>query len=298
MSKVKYYDFEVIKMSKKYCKRCWVFVLIILLLFVISLRKISAQPGDSEEKVHISPESEPNDEILNANTIQLDIVIQGEIKNDSDKDFYCFTSLSNCRDIIQIKIKDSAETLAPSLRVYDKEKSEITSGFYGVYTKTKGANLTHSFSAEAGSIYYVAIAPHYQKGKGSYKLIVKSLHAYDEYEPNDTVDHAKSVSFGEAIEAGIMDEKDRDFFKVKAVAKNGEATIRIENQSTTLAPRLRIYNSEKEEITKGYYGIYAKTAGSNLNHSFAIKSDSIYYFEVKSHYQKGYGNYKLTVNVK
>ena len=155
-----------------------------------------------------------------------------------------------------------------------------------------GANLKYSFTAQPSSIYYVHVTSSGHKTSGAYRLIIKPLRAYDEYEQNDDILQAKPIPVGKPIDAGKMDGQDQDFYQFKTSSRAGNITVFIENRSTTLQPALRVFNSEKSDIS-GWQS--SGNAGANLKYSFTAQPSSIYYVHVTSSGHKTSGAYRLTV---
>ena len=240
-----------------------------------------------EVKKGVDAELEPNNEILNPNVISLETWIKAAKADKKDRDYFRFTTPPVYRDIIQVSIENSSTTLKPGLRIFNSEKSDI-SDWQG--NTTAGSNLKYTFSAGPNESFYVLISS-YHETSGIYKLRVMPLRAYDDYEPNDTILNAKPITIGKSINAGKMDQFDNDYYQFKTSSGAGTITVFIKNLSTTLKPGLRIFNSEKSDISD-WQG--KTTGGANLNYSFASKPDSVYYILVSSYHNTS-GNYALTV---
>ncbi len=247
------------------------------------------KPVAGEVQAKISAEVEPNNEILNPNIISLATWIDAEKADKEDTDYFRFTSPPVYRDIIQVSIENISTTLKPALRIFNSEKSDI-SGWQ--VKKTGGANLQYSFSTGPNQTYYAQVTSDYGETNGAYKVIIRPLRAYDDYEPNDDILNAKLISTGKSIDASKMDNPDNDYYQFKTSSRAGTIMIFIKNRSTTLMPALRIFNSEKSDIS-GWQ--VKKTGGADLKYSFATEPDSIYYIVVTSHNGETSGKYSLTV---
>lgn len=113
-----------------------------------------------------------------------------------------------------------------------------------------------------------------------------------EVEPNNDILNPNNIALETWIKAAKADKKDRDYFRFTTPPVYRDIIqVSIENSSTTLKPGLRVFNSEKSDISDWQR---KTTGGADLNYSFASKPDSVYYILVSSHYETS-GNYALTV---
>ncbi len=214
-------------------------------------------------------ESEPNNNILESNTITLDQSVKAEILDNNDHDFFKFKYSDIRRDQVSVTLQNQSTTLRPSIKIYDSNKSEFTKAFDYTY----GANVSSVFSIGQGAEYYVQVLP--WNTKGAYVLKVEALRAYDEFEPNNDVFTATDFENRSVLEANIMDNGDTDWYRI--TAKNTEeVSVKLENRSRTLRPSLKIYNKNKSEIDKRF----DYTHGSDLEFSFKTTPGDIYYIAV------------------
>jgi tetratricopeptide (TPR) repeat protein len=249
----------------------------------------NGNPIVTELQINNSSEVEPNNEILTPNTIPLETWIDGVKTEQGDNDYYRFTSPATYRDIILISIENKSTTLIPQIRVFNKNKADI-SGWKS--NNTEGSNLQYSFSSAPNETYYVQLTSPYGTTNGAYKVIIKPLKSYDNYEPNDNILNAKLISLGKPLDASKMDSLDNDYYRFKTSSSAGTVKILIENKSTTLVPQLRVFNQEKSDIS----GWQSKnTAGANLTYSFVSEPSSTYYLVITSPYGSTNGSYTLTV---
>lgn len=231
-----------------------------------ALAKVSQQALEDHDH-----EVEPNNEPAQANILPLEKTVGANIADGNDTDFFRITTPPKYRDIVQVRIENESNTLSPGVRVFDSNKSTLG----GNYNDTAGANLEHSFVVSPDATFYVQV---YGRGSstGRYTITVKSLKKYDAYEPNDDIRHPAAVEIGKQIDANIMDGEDLDFYRFKTGAKGTTVKLHIENQSTTLRPGISVFDSNKSALG----GNYNDTAGANLDHSFSVQSDTVYFVEI------------------
>lgn len=236
-------------------------------------------------------EQEPNHTILQANVAEMGTGIAGEIAPANDVDFFQFQyrDAKNRRDIIAVRLENHSPTLRPSVALYNEDKSLAREWSAA---NADGANLELSFSAEPGKRYYVAVASNYSLSAGKYTLSVVPQKAYDQYEPNDDAFTASPIRFGQTIEANITERSDLDVYRLSGV--NGTSvTVRLENQSNTLRPSIRVLSADKA-LARNWEA--ANTEGADLTFSFAAAPGQEYFLEVGATYGVSAGRYKLSTH--
>jgi hypothetical protein len=238
-------------------------------------------------------EVEPNGDFFSSTVIQLPALVQGKISGGSDADYFKFATPFPYRDFVKIQIQNPSPTLGLRLDLYDGLGSGVTlkSG-YGYATANRGFNLDASFAAEPNSVYYIKISS--GAGEGNYVLSIVPLGAYDAYESNDDVFHAAPIQINQPINAGIMDGKDKDYYKIVTSSQVSTVTVLVQNPSPTLGLRLDLYDGLGSGVTlKSGYSYATANHGFNLDASFAAKPNSVYYIKISS--GAGEGGYTLTV---
>lgn len=236
-------------------------------------------------------EQEPNNTILEANPAEMGAAISGAIEPANDVDFYKFSyrDAKNRRDIVAVHLENQSNTLQPAVRVYNEDKSLFMDW---TAANAPGANLGFSFSAAAGRTYYVEVASTYGSSAGKYALSLVPQKAYDAYEPNDDAFTATPIQLGQVLEANIMDGPDLDWYHLSGI-KNKSVTVRLENQSTTLQPAIRVYHADKS-LHQDWTA--ANAQGADLQFSFDCEPGKEYYLEVTSTYGSTAGKYKLSTH--
>jgi tetratricopeptide (TPR) repeat protein len=251
-----------------------------------ALETLNALKAPAPEPKAISGrEAEPNNDIQHANILPVNRTIAAEI-TEGDTDYFQFTTGHPPRDIYRISIKNLSTTLAPAITVYDQQKGQL---FYDNSHATPGSDLDHDFSPAADQNYYVQI---WSNGntQGAYSLTVSPQHRYDAFEPNDDIRSAKAIPLGKTIEANIMDSGDTDYYEVTS-GSGKKLTASLKNTSTTLAPGITAYDSQKNQITYGS----RDTAGADMDLTWDAQPNTVYYVQVW-HGGSSSGSYTLTVH--
>jgi len=85
-------------------------------------------------------------------------------------------------------LQNRSPSLGLSVAAKDADKAPIGGGASGA----AAADIAYEFSATPGAIHYLQVSPHYSGG-GAYTLIVEPTHAFDAFEPNDTILTAREI---------------------------------------------------------------------------------------------------------
>jgi hypothetical protein len=236
-------------------------------------------------------ELEPNNEILKPNLLPLEKWVNGSIESESDVDYFKFTTPQQYRDIIKVEVKNKSTTLKPYLALWAANKNMLWESSEWAQLVTAGRNLKHSFSTEPNSDFYISIGGF--GTQGVYEAKITPLKAYDSYEPNEDILHAKPISLGTTIEANIMDGSDSDFYIFNTPSTSSLIIIAVENQSASLKPYLAVYNANKVLLWESSTWEPWVTSGQNLKHSFPVDPNTGYYAVVRG--LRTSGNYRLNV---
>lgn len=234
-------------------------------------------------------ESEPNDDGLATNAIELGTWVTGAIQTPKDADYFTFTTPETHRDWIRIELQNRSATLEPRLELFDAEKTSLGE----VHKTTRGADLAYAFVAEPARTYFARASNYYGQSVGVYLMRVAATKAYDAHEPNDDILSAKQINVGDAVAAGVMDRSDIDYFKFTSGDGEGAILARVENRSTTLQPEVAVYDDSKALMGSGHN----TTAGGDTSFSFRVRPRTTYYVRVRDYYTGAAGNYSLTVSL-
>ncbi|PYS83505.1 MAG: hypothetical protein DMF70_06540 [Acidobacteria bacterium] len=237
--------------------------------------------------VKAGAEQEANDTILQANTAEMGTNIAGAIAP-GDVDFFQFQYRDgkNRRDIVTVHLENKSATYQPMMALYKEDKSL----FQDWNGPSAGANQDLWFTAEPGKKYFVAVGSRYGSS-GQYILSVSPQKAYDQYEPNDDAFTATAIKFGQSVEANIMDGNDPDFYRLSGVGGN-TVNVRLENQSNTLRPMIRILNADKSVAREW---VTTNAEGAELAFSFSVTPGQDYFVELGGQYGS-MGKYRLSTH--
>ena len=250
---------------------------------IVRLQGLSA---DSAEPV--THEIEPNTSFTSANLIALDRPVEAEIAgNISDEDCFKFNAPQAPRDLLAIEISNLSGTLAPGVAVYD-ENTNLDER--GPDQADRGSNLTRYVAPPPNSVNYVRVRG-ISNTSGRYTLTVRSMKAFDQYEPNDDILSARKIPLHQPIEANIMDAQDTDHYAFVA-PRTGKISIDIRNRSATLVPALTTF---APDMRNSGFGPDLRTPGANLHHTITVEAFQMYYIQVWSQGNSS-GDYTLTVS--
>ena len=92
------------------------------------------------------------------------------------------------------------------------------------------------------------------------------------------------------MSASILDSLDQDWYRFKA--SSAALRVRMDNDSTTLAPQLVIYDENRSRLVNPYNGTNGASIDSNLN----ATPGKIYYIQVVPYGDTSVpGKYRLSV---
>ena len=235
-------------------------------------------------------EREPNNDTLNTNVIEIGQWVTAAISEASDRDVYSFTTPETYRDWIKIELDNRSTTLEPRITLFDSDKTNLGNR----YNTTAGANHSYSFVSAPGMRYSFQINNYYGKSTGAYLVRVVATKAYDNHEPNDGILDASPAKPGEPTSGEIMDKHDVDFFRFELGGAAKTMEVKLSNRSTTLRPRVMVFDDNKSEVANRYN----TTGGGDLGFSHDVTAGSTYYLRVSDYYSDAGGAYDLTVTLK
>jgi len=240
------------------------------------------------ENIQISSqEREPNDDVLHTNVIELGKWVTAAVGAPKDADYYVFTAPDVHRDWMRIEIQNRSTTLEPKAQLYNGKKASVGEA----RNTTAGGDLTYSFVTAPNAKYYLRVSNYYGESRGAYLLRVSPVKAYDAFEPNQDILNARKISPGAEVKAGIMDKHDVDYYMFENTGKKGKLTVKLENRSASLHPKVNIYDGRKAQLSERH----SSTGGANLEHSFDAEPGARYFVAVSDHYRDGAGEYTLTI---
>ena len=245
---------------------------------------VAAAPATSAQPGH---EAEPNNNPASANPLAPGAQIDGVIEKDGDADYYKVSASKPVRDLVEVSLENLSETLPPKLTLYDQNKSKLGNEYYDY---TPGANLTFSYTAEVGGTNYVRVSDVTNAG-GAYRLHLRYWDAADAQEPNDTAAQATDISLDKSVSGSILDSLDQDWYRF--TASSAALHIRMDNDSTRLAPNLIIYDENRSRLDNPYNG----TPGASIDYNLKATPGKIYYIQVAPYGDTSIpGKYRISVN--
>jgi len=210
-----------------------------------------------------------NSTLADARPLALDVAEAGELLTIEDTRFYKVDNALKFRDLALVRLQNESATLRPYLKILNADKSLIAEP----YDTSPGASVQRAVTLDPGQPLYVQVAPYGSTGK--YKISVTPQKAYDTFEPNDDSLTPAAVRIGTDINAGILDDKDHDWYRVSGASKTS-VKVTFENLSTTLRPDVKVYDGNKSMITEKYDG----TPGANLSFTVDLKALGDFFIEV------------------
>jgi hypothetical protein len=224
-------------------------------------------PGDSEV--------EPNNTIQEANPLWMDRPLQGIISPSiGDVDCYWFTTPRPPRDRIVIQVIARAASLIPRLKILDERGDLIT----GIKEATaSGSAVRWELSPPPNTLYYIEVGGA-SSSSGPYTVVVNAIHAYDAYEPNDTILNATRIVQGQDIEANIMDSDDTDFYAFVSPAA-GSVDIDVTSRSDDLILGVATFAPDLHNID---FAPDSKGPGAPVHHVLKVEANQMYYVQVFS----------------
>ena len=234
-----------------------------------------------------SQEKEPNNDGLNTNVMPLGVWVSAIIGEPSDADMFAFATPAIHRDWISIALDNRSTTLEPRLELFNSDKVSLGTR----HSTTPGAGLVYRFLGGPDEQYFVRVSNYYGKSIGGYLLRVMATTAFDAHEPNDSVLTARAIAIGKEIQAAIMDGKDR-FFRIEPPAGASRIDVKVANMSTTLRPRVDLYDASKSHIGNRQN----TTGGGDVAYSQVVTPGAQFYIRVGDYYGEAEGAYRLTVS--
>lgn len=225
-----------------------------------------------------------NNTIRTPAPLQVGTPVESRLVSDDDTDFFTFTTAAGGpRDLFRVSVENKSTTLAPHVKLYNSDRAE----FAYAYTGTAGADISREFPALPNTTYYVQVLR--QNGSaGAYALSIAPLKAFDRFEPNDDILKPTAIGLNQDVQAGIMDEPDVDVFKFPVAA--GPVRAVLTNRSATLAPDVRLFDSDKHEVTRAYN----TTAGGNTTAEAMAERPGTWYASV-AQFSGTSGDYTLRI---
>ena len=237
-----------------------------------------------EEADPLKREIEPNNSSIVANLVGIGAPVEAEI-TPGDTDTFKFVSPPAPRDIVELTITNVAQTLEIGIRIADDTLKNESANL----NVAAGESVTRYLAQPPNTPLFLQVWGAHNTA-GPYRLVLRAMKAFDEYEPNDDIFSAHRIEPGGKIQANIMDAEDNDFYAFQS-PRTGTMTIDIENQSSTLIPALTTFSPERRNTG---FGPDVRTPGASLHHTIEVQEHQTYYLQVWSQ-ALSFGKYTLTI---
>jgi len=220
-------------------------------------------------------ELEPNNDISQANAVWLDRPVQAAITPSvGDVDCFWFIAPRPPRDRISVSVASQSSTLIPRLRIYGQGEKMVT----GIkVAPSTGAAVRFAFSPSPSTLYYLKVDG-VSGSSGAYTLTVNGLHAYDIYEPNDTILSATRIALGQSVDANVMDGDDTDFYSFIGPA-SGSVNVDVVPRDGSLLVGLGMFAPDLRNIG---FAPDPKAPGDAIHQRMQVEANQTYYVQVFS----------------
>ena len=191
-------------------------------------------------------ESEPNDQIDQADEIRTDTLYKGNNVKKEDKDYYTFEAEEN--GFITISFDHSNGAEAHNLTLFDSDSKE--------YCKLKVEKDQETFTSQEisvnkGNNYLLIESP---GNKDPYTFSVNYLAAEDwESESNNNPDQANAIENDTIYHGSNVSKDDSDYYSF-TMDQDGEITIQFNQEKDVADHVITLYDTDKKEITSATAG--------------------------------------------
>jgi hypothetical protein len=232
--------------------------------------------------IHSQTESEPNDQLEQANEIRLDETIEGFFQKQDDSDWYKLVVTQPGKSIIQIELSAVSGTDS-FIEIYNEEKDFLVRADRG--GEGEPEKLTDIGVIEG--ICYVYVYGYEKNETDPYKLSTRFIRSWQEgheFEINNEIEYANTIQLDKTIKGKFQAFNDEDWYKL-AVTKPGKNILRIELSAVPdMQSALGIYDAEGNSlkqtdinpegqpevivnmgVTEGTYYIRASESGGTTN---------------------------------
>lgn len=237
-------------------------VLVVVLCAGFGLSVVMAQSGDeAASQIGLNrPEYEPNDSIWNANGADLGQLWHGALRPAGDVDFYRYYAQQGMPLAVTIDMP-AGSPLVPVLSLYDWNEQLLAQA------TCAGPGVCLSFNAAESTDYFLSIADANGGGGQAYRYSLV-MDVVDVYEPNDFMEQAAPVAYGDALWAMFAPAGDVDFFSFEGMA--GEQIV--VNISTGY---VQLFDADDNEVWPVWNGNYA---------AYTLPATGTYYIQAYADY--------------
>ena len=251
--------------------------------------------------VYAANESEPNNSMLQANSISTNGTVYGNISVDGDEDYYKVTLPSSGR--LSIKFNSFIEYY--SLVLFDDGGSNIWWSDNNQWASTTMMRSdTKTIDLEKGTYYLKVIGRRYWNGSsnytGNYNFTLSfAASGANVAEPNNSIAEAKSIKFDSTVKGQIA-INDRDDYYAVTLPSSGRITFKLNSFMQYYCAV--IYDTDGKELWHTDENEWVSTTQKRSDTYTIDLEEGTYYLKVNGYrYRESYpstGNYNFTVSFK
>ncbi|MEM7132826.1 MAG: hypothetical protein AAF702_41365 [Chloroflexota bacterium] len=217
--------------------------------------------------------SEPNNSFGSAAPLKLGEPLAATILPAGDADWHYFHV--DHHGELQIAITNVDEALALSVRIWDGNKSTVTSWFSPL---AQGGDTLATVDLPSPGRYYLEIVAdnREQRSVKPYTIETNFTQSNDEGEPNNSFGAAAPLTFGQPTQVTLLPKGDQDWYRF-TVDHHGELKLAITDVADTLAVNVRAWNADKSTISSWFAPL---TAGGETRAIIDLPGPGTYFLEV------------------
>lgn len=225
---------------------------------------------------------ECNDSFNDAASIGFDQLIQGQIMNSDDVDFYSIMVPET--SVLRILMNQIPDNMNLEILVYNNLQMEVAS-----LNSNQPFVLNHLI-CEPG-LYFIRIENIAFGNAQSFEFynMIVSLDTQDTFECNNSFDEATSVDCGGTYEATVLGAGDEDYYQIE-ITEPGDLQIMVNNVADNISIDLELYDDVFMPI-----GGQSPNNGFDVDYTKQIDEPGTYYFLITSD-KNSTQPYFLTVN--
>lgn len=216
-------------------------------------------------------EDEENDSLEQANSLDLDESLQGEIQNADDEDWYVITVENS--DVLEALLEGPVSSAGLRVTIFDAEE-KLAQGQKG----PDAARVTAPI--ESDETYYIRV-----DGPGAFGIaptgkytLTATASGSDAYEPNNEQQNAAAVDSGEEITGQIETRDEADWFEIDVEKGESVTATLTTGEGTDLGDSFHVglYNPAGEQVDEWETSLSSdsKSAGTTA------EQDGRYFVEV------------------
>ena len=252
--------------------------------------------------VYAANESEPNNSMLQANSISTNGTVYGNISVDGDEDYYKVTLPSSGR----LSIKFNSFMQYYSVVIYDANGDEVWFADDNEWVSTTQMRSdTHTTDLESGAYYLKVNGYHYRNDSwysstGNYNFTLSfAASGANVAEPNNSIAEAQAISFDSAVKGQIAVNDREDYYAV-TLPSSGRITLKFNSFMQYYS--VVLYDTDGNELWYNDDNEWVSTTQKRSDtHTIDLESGT-YYLKVNGYHYRddswysSTGNYNFTLS--